>query len=229
MPTIINRSTAQRLLKKTQTPAWGWRQCDPQLAFMGASSHFFAAQTWSLWEASDGVSLLKPMHVEVVKCDCIFGSKDRVLELSDQDWNLFWKVDSTLRFNDEINDLVQQIKVKLPHYQDMAQTTAQRLGYRLPPLRRRSKEQSMEFTHHVLQLLLEDPCKDKSADNCMNNTYEVGNVMLAEGVDPNLPVYVMNSSKMITTQPHGKFDDDLHLGDEGADFGPIECHICNGH
>ena len=36
-------------------------------------------------------------------------------------------------------DLVQQIKVKLPHYQDMAQTKAQQLGYRLPPLGRRRR------------------------------------------------------------------------------------------
>ena len=36
-------------------------------------------------------------------------------------------------------DLVHQIKVQLPHYQDMAQTNAQRLGYRLPPLGRRRR------------------------------------------------------------------------------------------
>ena len=32
---------------------WGWRQCDPELAFMGPSSHLFGTQTWSFWNASD--------------------------------------------------------------------------------------------------------------------------------------------------------------------------------
>ena len=40
--------------------------------------HVIPGSAQAVYFAKDGVSLLKPMHVEVVKCDCIFGSKDRV-------------------------------------------------------------------------------------------------------------------------------------------------------
>lgn len=36
----------------------------------------------------------------------------------------------------------------------------------------------------------------KLRSNCLNNTWEIGNLMLAEGVDPRLPVYLAAELKV---------------------------------
>lgn len=186
LPSILNRSTAQKLLRETLTPQTV-RQCE-DTAPLGAASKAFGAQTWSYWTHSDGSNVMKPLNIEMVKCDCTFANVE-ALELSDQDLEIFWKVDATLKFADHILDAVRQLKSGLQKYNVTARENAERLGYQRP-----HSLGSPRF--HVLQLLRHDPCDEEEAmrrDNCMNNTMEVGNLMLAEGVDPTLPVYLMGA------------------------------------
>eukprot|EP00435_Cladocopium_sp_Y103_P030236 s191_g7.t1 len=187
LPSILNRSTAQKLLRETLTPQT-FRQCE-DTAPLGAASKAFGAQTWSYWTHSDGSNVMKPLNIEMVKCDCTFANAE-ALELSDQDLEIFWKVDATLKFADHILDAVQQLKNGLQKYQAMARENAESLGYHRP-------DSLGPPRFHVLQLLRRDPCDEEEAmrrDNCMNNTMEVGNLMLAEGVDPTLPVYLLDAS-----------------------------------
>ena len=122
-----------------------------------------------------------------------------VKEDSESDiWGLFWRLNDVLQFSNPIIEAGEKI---ISHIRDSslkAQTRAQSFGYSVT-----SEDSAQPYT--VLHLRAEKdwqmhcarwmnpyPTRSDRAvrDNCMNNTMEIVNVLISEGVIPTRPVYI---------------------------------------
>ena len=109
-------------------------------------------------------------------------------------WDEFWKIHQALTFNDEIIRLGEQTKrILLNLFGGVARDRAKSMGYKL------DEDSVLYGAYHVVHLRAEkdwhNHCERwfswlERRDNCMNNTWHIGNVLLSEGITPTLPVYL---------------------------------------
>eukprot|EP00438_Fugacium_kawagutii_P024740 Skav213490 [mRNA] locus=scaffold3849:105905:112205:- [translate_table: standard] len=138
-----------------------------------------------------------------IEVPCEFWFRVRVVEGS-AFWNEFWKINDALEFNDDILNVGRSTQqALLKHFGPTATEKARSLGYRLRP----EDVAGAARGYHVVHLRAEQDwhvhCKrwtnwQMRRDNCswaleavsLNNTFDMGNVLLAEGVPPGFPVYL---------------------------------------
>ena len=128
-----------------------------------------------------------------ISVPCEFWFQLKVVEGSEF-WDEFWKINDALEFNDEILQVGKRAKsALLDLFGSIAQEKARKFGYRL------DKDLNLHGGYHVVHLRAEqdwhEHCKvwfswREKRDNCMNNTLQIGNVLLSEGISPALPVYL---------------------------------------
>lgn len=109
-------------------------------------------------------------------------------------WDEFWKINNALEFNQEILWVGKTIKhALLTDFSGVAREKASRFGYQF------NKDLIQHGGYHVVHLRAEqdwqEHCKvwlswREKRDNCINNTFSIGNVLLSEGISPALPVYL---------------------------------------
>eukprot|EP00438_Fugacium_kawagutii_P034452 Skav206304 [mRNA] locus=scaffold4747:35467:37524:+ [translate_table: standard] len=109
-------------------------------------------------------------------------------------WNEFWRIYNALDFNDQILQLGESTKrYFLTRFGEAARFKAQKLGYDVD-------EEAIQYSgYHVVHLRAEQDWQEhcriwaswkERRDNCFNNTWHIGNVLLSEGISPALPVYL---------------------------------------
>lgn len=109
-------------------------------------------------------------------------------------WDEFWKINDALEFNREILQVGKTAKSTLLNlFGSVAQEKARKLGYKV------HRDLIRHGGYHVVHLRAEQDwhahCKvwfswHEKRENCMNNTFQIGNVLLSEGISPALPVYL---------------------------------------
>ena len=124
---------------------------------------------------------------------CKFWFHLKVVEGNDF-WEEFWKIDDALEFNQEILQIAKTAQHALRNrFGAIAQDHARNLGYKF------DQDMIRYGGYHVVHLRAEQDwhahCKvwfswSEKRDNCMNNTFQIGNVLLSEGITPALPVYL---------------------------------------
>ena len=124
---------------------------------------------------------------------CEFWFEVKVVEGGDF-WDEFWKINDALEFNQEILWVGKTAKhALLTDFSDAAREKARRFGYQF------DKDLIQHGGYHVVHLRAEQDwqahCKvwlswREKRDNCINNTFSIGNVLLSEGISPALPVYL---------------------------------------
>jgi len=117
-------------------------------------------------------------------------------------WEEFWKLNAALEFNEDILQLGKLGQtLLLDRFGHTASDKIRQLGYKSPD--------SIDGGFHVVHLRAENDwqqhCKIWSSwrekrDNCMNNTFHIGNVLLSEGISPALPVYLATGLSEIEIQ-----------------------------
>ena len=104
-------------------------------------------------------------------------------------WDLFWQLFSSIEFTQDVQTTARRIAQLMPTYAESAQKNAASMGY----------ETNQDKAHfNVLHLRAEPDwyqfCSaifvPKGQSNCMNNTFEVANVLLFEGITPSIPLYL---------------------------------------
>ena len=124
-------------------------------------------------------------HLVFVNCKAL--SSLKVVEPSVR-WDLFWKFTEGFVFNQDVLQTVSRILRFVPNYAPVAREQAASMGF--PP--------KADAVFNVLHLRAE-PDWDEfcsgfrtygTRNNCMNNTLEIANVLLSEGVSPSVPLYV---------------------------------------
>jgi len=134
-----------------------------------------------------------PHPIIQIREPCEFWFNVKVVEGNDF-WDEFWKIHQALTFNDEIIRLGEQTKrIFLNLFGGVARDRATSMGYKLD-------EDSVRYGgYHVVHFRAEKDwhhhCERwfswlERRDNCMNNTWHIGNVLLSEGITPVLPVYL---------------------------------------
>ena len=128
-----------------------------------------------------------------ISVPCEFWFQVKVVEGSPF-WDEFWKINEALEFNDEILQVGKNAKSALLNlFGSVAQEKARRFGYQF------DKDLIQHGGYHVVHLRAEqdwhEHCKvwfswREKRNNCMNNTFHIGNVLLSEGISPALPVYL---------------------------------------
>ena len=134
---------------------------------------------------------------------CEFWFHVKVVEGTDF-WDEFWKVQDALEFNDQIVELGDNTKrVFLSQFGHSARKKAMKLGYNM------DEESIQHGGYHVVHLRAEvdwqHHCEKwfswmDRRDNCLNNTWQIGNVLLSEGISPTLPVYLATGLSEIDVQ-----------------------------
>eukprot|EP00435_Cladocopium_sp_Y103_P040371 s332_g11.t1 len=124
---------------------------------------------------------------------CEFWFQLKVVE-GDAFWEEFWKINDAFEFNNEILRVSKTAKdALLTNFGVIAQEKARQFGYRF------DRGLIQHGGYHVVHLRAEKDwhahCKvwfswSGKRDNCMNNTFSIGNVLLSEGISPTLPVYL---------------------------------------
>ena len=122
-----------------------------------------------------------------VKAACDFWFKMKVKE-GTEFWEMFWKLSEELKFSKEILDLAQELKMKIFHYGALAREHAKELGYL-------DSSQGYHVVHLRAELDWRRHCEKWESyvhkrDNCMNNTFQIGDVLISEKISPSLPVYL---------------------------------------
>ena len=134
-----------------------------------------------------------PHPIIQIRENCEFWFNVKVVEGNDF-WDEFWKIHQALTFNDEIIRLGEQTKrILLNLFGGVARDRAKSMGYKL------DEDSVLYGAYHVVHLRAEkdwhNHCERwfswlERRDNCMNNTWHIGNVLLSEGITPTLPVYL---------------------------------------
>ncbi|CAL1162590.1 unnamed protein product [Cladocopium goreaui] len=124
---------------------------------------------------------------------CEFWFNVKVKEGTDF-WDEFWKIQDVLEFNDQIVELGENAKrIFLHNFGGVARAKAKKHGYKV------DDESIQHGGFHVVHLRAEKDWQNHCErwfswidrrDNCMNNTWHIGNVLLSEGISPALPVYL---------------------------------------
>ena len=104
-------------------------------------------------------------------------------------WNLFWQLFGSMEFTQDVQRTARSIAQLMPTYVESAQKNAASMGYE------RNQDKTV---FNVLHLRAEPDwsqfCSSifvpKGQSNCMNNTFEVANVLLSEGITPSIPIYL---------------------------------------
>ena len=144
------------------------------------------------------IKSIKTLRITV---PCEFWFQLKVVE-GNAFWEEFWKLNAALEFNDDILQLGKLGQtLLLDRFGRSAVDKVRQLGYKSPD--------SFDGGFHVVHLRAETDwqqhCKIWSSwrakrDNCMNNTFHIGNVLLSEGISPALPVYLATGLSEIEIQ-----------------------------
>ena len=132
--------------------------------------------------------LARKSHGNVqVKAGCDFWFKMKVKE-GTEFWEMFWKLSEELKFSKEILDLAQELKMKIFHYGALAREHAKAFGYL-------DSSRGYHVVHLRAELDWQRHCEKWESyvhkrDNCMNNTFQIGDVLISERISPSLPVYL---------------------------------------
>ena len=191
MPAIVYNSTLSKgamSAARFETIAMNedrWRE--EELLKMGEKiwQHISMMDKSWLWKA--------PSRIVRISEKCEFWFKVQVTEGSEM-WPLFWEINNALDFSDEVMDVAQAMKRQVLYtYGPAARRKAELLGYGF------EEDSLRQGAYHVVHLRAEEDWKRhcsmwtsaaEKRDNCMNNTFEIGNVLLSEGVNPALPIYL---------------------------------------
>mmetsp|Transcript_74879 Transcript_74879/g.178754 ORF Transcript_74879/g.178754 Transcript_74879/m.178754 type:complete len:761 (+) Transcript_74879:59-2341(+) len=159
----LDQWTPERLLKKGQEL---WRNSTDR--------------SWSELAPSQVLRIVEP---------CEFWFKTKVTEDSEM-WHWFWAISNALDFSGEVVSTSEQLKrLMYGGFGHAAFQKAKSLGY----------SNLRNGSYHVVHLRAEEDWKRHCAlwtswagkrDNCMNNTFEIGNVLLSEGITPSVPIYL---------------------------------------
>jgi len=134
----------------------------------------------------------------------------------DDTWPVFWRLNDALAYVKPIEDMATSVQEVLASASRRAQANALRLGYPSPAAERQSSK-----AYNVLHLRAErdwqehcnkwvNPNGRLLRDNCMNNTMVIHNVLLSEGVDPGVPLYVstaLSKEEMLSLEITGPLGD----------------------
>ena len=137
------------------------------------------------------------VHVKVLEDDSYSGERTHSF------WEEFWKIEKALEVRDQIVKVAENTKrLLLSRFGKVARDRAMKLGYKL-------SEESIQSGYHVVHLRAEEDWQNhchrwfswiERRDNCMNNTWLIGNVLLSEGISPVLPVYLATGLSEIQVQ-----------------------------
>lgn len=105
------------------------------------------------------------------------------------EWELFWKIWDKVEFKQDIQKTKQKIEEQIMLYGAGAREKTRQMGFTSFP---------NDTAFNVLHLRMEPDWRifceltfsASGPPNCMNNTFEVGNVLLSEGITPSIPLYL---------------------------------------
>ena len=120
----------------------------------------------------------------------------RVVEGESDLWELFWKVDDALHFIDDVHNTANQLMSSIESYGPLAKTRAEARGFvplgdavfpgrAFNVLHLRAEEDWIQHCRKWMGLR-----DGVHRDNCMNNTMAIGNILVTEGLDPRIPLYI---------------------------------------
>eukprot|EP00434_Breviolum_minutum_P042447 symbB.v1.2.037781.t1/scaffold5674.1/size24704/2 len=127
---------------------------------------------------------------------CEFYVKVKVAE-GTEFWDWFWELHQSLEFNYWIGHLAENAKRQLLFsYGAKAERHALELGYKMDEHAARATHAGYHVVHLRASTAWQEHCEQwfswiERKDNCMNNTWRIGNVLLSEGISPSLPVYLV--------------------------------------
>lgn len=140
----------------------------------------------------------------------------QVDEADQELWKLYWRVDDAVAFTTSIQKSAQNIMDAIEAYRVLSLQRATARGF---PTFRETPSETRAF--NVLHLRAEEdwlrhceqwmPLQDGiHRDNCMNNTQNIAELLITEGLDPRLPLYISTGlntdelNKMVIPSQHGK-------------------------
>ena len=137
---------------------------------------------------------LKFFRITVESCE--FCVKVKIVE-GTEFWDWFWELHQSLEFNYWIGHLAENAKRQLLFsYGAKAERHALELGYKMDEHADRAAHAGYHVVHLRAETAWQEHCEQwfswiERKDNCMNNTWRIGNVLLSEGISPSLPVYLV--------------------------------------
>lgn len=161
-------------------------------------------QTWALtvdqWNAEELMRVgevvwtkRKPAQISRLTLGCDLGSQLKISEGS-QMFTWFWRIHSAVSLRRDITSMSSFLEQKFIESHPAAQVKAQKLGFQFD-------ESSCEYgCYNVFQLCAEDEdfmeqCLTETEDDpgakCAENLLNLGNMLLSEGVNPSIPIYLI--------------------------------------
>ncbi|CAK9117643.1 unnamed protein product [Durusdinium trenchii] len=182
-------------LRTVDLEARNWK--DEELMTVGEQSWIRIASIDAQWQKA-------PEHIVRMKRQpCDFPYKMNVVE-GGPFWPIYWKIDAALSFSWQILDAADAVARRMMHaFGHVAQKSRdrRRLGRKASQMGHPLEESGKLLSgFNMVHLRVEKDWPASCArwsqhslriDNCMSNTFQIGNVLLLEGVNPALPVYLV--------------------------------------